>query len=101
MQEFMKTAIKKNFGTPTSAGNLAMGLLQFAGTIPDHPGNTERFVICLMAGADMDDNLGLYDIVMLMIRRWAGKQNLDGYDACVVEGSRKICDVMGWKPLEV
>ena len=101
MQDFMRTAIKRNPGQPAPAGNLAMGLLQFAGTIPEHPENTERFVTCLMAGADMDDNLGLYDIVMLMVRRLAGKQDLDGRDARVIEESRKICDVMGWMPLEV
>lgn len=101
MQEFMRTATKRNPGKPAPAGNLAMGLLQFAGTITQSPENTVRFVTCLMAGADTDDNLGLYDIVMLMVCRWAGKQNLDGCDARVIEESRKICDVMGWKPLEV
>lgn len=82
------------------AGSLAMGLRQFAGSIQQQPENALRFSACLLAGADAEDNIGLYQLTMLMLRQWAGQTSLDETDAFVIEESRKICDVMGWKPLE-
>lgn len=83
-----------------SAGNLAMELRRFADTISGQPENAPRFVNCLLAGSEEESSIGLYQIVMLMISRWAGKKDLDGQDSYVIEKSRKICDVMGWKPVE-
>lgn len=98
MQETMRILQTQRAKEVVPAGNLAMGLRQFAGMLQDHPENTARFVTCLMAGAEEEGNIGLYQIVMLLVRRWAGEQGLDGADAFVIEESRKICDVMGWMP---
>ena len=54
----------------------------------------------LAMGPDAGDNIGLYRLAMVMLRHWAGQKSLDGPDAFVIEESRKICDVMGWMPLE-
>ena len=97
MQETRRILRPQKTGT-VPAGNLAMGQRQFASALPESPENAPRFVTCLMAGAEEDTNIGLYQIAMLLIRRWAGEQDLDGADASVIEESRKICDVMGWMP---
>ena len=82
------------------AGSLAMGLRQFAGSLSEQPENAPRFAGCLLAGTDAGDNIGLYRLAMVMLRHWAGQKSLDGPDAFVIEESWKICDVMGWMPLE-
>lgn len=100
MQETMRILRMPRSAGILPAGNLAMGLRQFAGSVPEHPENAPRFVNCLLAGAEEGDNIGLYQTTMLLLRRWAGLSSLDGADAFVIEESRKICDVMGWKPVE-
>lgn len=100
MQETRRVLRTQRAAGMVPAGNLAMGLRQFAGSVPEHPENAPRFVNCLLAGAEEEANIGLYQIAMLLLRRWAGEQDLDGADAFVIEESRKIRDVMGWKPLE-
>lgn len=82
------------------AGNLAMELRRFADTISEQPENAPRFVNCLLTGSEEESSIGLYQIAMLMISRWAGKKDLNRQDSYVIEESRKICDVMGWKPVE-
>ena len=100
MRESTRVLSTQRMAGAVPAGSLAMGLRQFAGSLSEQPENAPRFAGCLLAGTDAGENIGLYLLAMQMLRHWAGQKSLDGPDAFVIEESRKICDVMGWMPLE-
>ena len=65
--------------------------------------NTETrdgFIRRLTGDFEPDIQLKEYEFVKAMIRSWAGKSDLSHEDAEIIEDCRKICDVMGWLPIE-
>ena len=60
----------------------------------------ERFIYRLMNEFEPDVQLKLYELTREMIRSWAGRPDLSREDAVIIEDCRKICDVMGWPPVQ-
>ena len=60
----------------------------------------ERFIYRLKNEFEPDVQLKLYELAREMIRSWVGRPDLLREDAAIIEDCRKICDVMGWPPVQ-